>query len=132
MTLTYKPDLDILPLDIHAKIQVLMSVRSAARVRRTHRQTDRQTGNVKTIAPDASETLGVIRCIIHLLIYAMFISLQTLPLLLLLYFMTCECCLVGELWFFVPLLQLLFQPTFDNPSFCLSILLSVYLYRCPW
>ncbi len=43
MTLTYELDLDIFPLDIHAKIQVCMSVRSAVRVRRTDGQTDTQT-----------------------------------------------------------------------------------------
>ncbi len=41
MTLTYKHDLDILPVDLHAKIQVRMLVHSARRVRRTH--TDTQT-----------------------------------------------------------------------------------------
>ncbi len=45
MTLTYELDLDILPLELHAKIQVCMSVRSARIVRRTdtHTHTDRQT-----------------------------------------------------------------------------------------
>ncbi len=38
MTLTYKLDLDILPLDLNAKIQVFMSVRSAG----TSKQTDTQ------------------------------------------------------------------------------------------
>ncbi len=33
MTLTYKPDLDILPLDLHTKIQVHMSVYSAVKGR---------------------------------------------------------------------------------------------------
>ncbi len=42
MTLTYELDLDILPLDLHAKIQVCMSVRSAVRVV-THGHTDTQT-----------------------------------------------------------------------------------------
>ncbi len=42
MTLTYKLDLDILPLDLHAEIQVCMSVRSAMRVV-THTHTDRHT-----------------------------------------------------------------------------------------
>ena len=40
MTLTYKLDLDILPLDLHAEIQVRMSVRLVVRVV-THTQTDR-------------------------------------------------------------------------------------------
>ncbi len=41
MTLIY--ELDILPLDLHAKIQVCMSVCYVRRVRRTHRRTDTQT-----------------------------------------------------------------------------------------
>ncbi len=43
MTLTYELDLDILPLDVHAKIQVCMFVRSAVRVRQTDTHTDTQT-----------------------------------------------------------------------------------------
>ncbi len=43
MTLTYKLDLDILPLDLHAKIQMCMSMYV----------------DVKTITPDTSETWGV-------------------------------------------------------------------------
>ncbi len=39
MTLTYLLDVDILPLDLHAKIQVCMSVRSPRRVRRMHTHT---------------------------------------------------------------------------------------------
>ncbi len=58
MTLTYELDLDILPLDLHAKIQVCMSVRSAVRVV-TDGQTDGQTHDVKTITPDTSQTWGV-------------------------------------------------------------------------
>ncbi len=62
MTLTYELDLDILPLDVHAKIQVCMSVRSAVRVRRkdghTHTQTHRQCQNYYT--RHVSETWGVI------------------------------------------------------------------------
>ncbi len=42
MTLTYKLDLDILPLDLHAKFQVRMSVRLAVRVV-TDTQTDTHT-----------------------------------------------------------------------------------------
>ena len=39
MTLTYKLDLDILPLDLHAKIQVSMYIRLYVRVvTQTHRQ----------------------------------------------------------------------------------------------
>ncbi len=56
MTLTYKLDLDILPLDLHAKIQVRLSVRSAVRVRRT----DGHTDNVKTTTPDTSQTWGIL------------------------------------------------------------------------
>ncbi len=44
MTLTYKFDLDILPLDLHAEIQVHMSVRLALRVV-TDRHTDRRCQN---------------------------------------------------------------------------------------
>ncbi len=43
MTLTYKLDLDILPSDLCAKIQVHMSVLLAGGVRQTHTQTDRRT-----------------------------------------------------------------------------------------
>ena len=44
MTLTYKLDLDIVPFDLHAKIQVHMSVRLAVRVvTDTHTQTDNVT-----------------------------------------------------------------------------------------
>ena len=56
LTLTYKLDLDILPLDLHAKIQVCMSARSAMRVV-THAH--RHTHDVKTITPIMSETWGV-------------------------------------------------------------------------
>ena len=58
MTLTYKLDLDILPLDLHTEIQVHMSVRLAVRVV-TDRQTHRHTDDVKTITPDTSQTRGV-------------------------------------------------------------------------
>ncbi len=55
MTLTNKLDLDILPLNLHAEIQVRMSVRLVMRVV-THTQTD----DVKTITPDTSHvTWGV-------------------------------------------------------------------------
>ncbi len=43
MTLNYELDLDILPFDLHAKIQVRMSVRSARIARRTDRHTDTHT-----------------------------------------------------------------------------------------
>ncbi len=43
MTLTYELDLDILPLNVHAKIQLCMSVRSAVRVRQTDGHTDTHT-----------------------------------------------------------------------------------------
>ncbi len=42
MTLSFEFDLDILPLNLHAEIQVCMSVRLAVR-EVTDRQTDRQT-----------------------------------------------------------------------------------------
>ncbi len=58
MTLTFKPDLDNLPLDLHAKIQVCTSVRSAVRVRQKDRRTETQT-MPKLLHP--SLTLGVIR-----------------------------------------------------------------------
>ncbi len=54
MTLTFGLGLDILPLDLHTEIQVCMSIRLAVRVV-THRQTDRHTDDVKTIAPDTSQ-----------------------------------------------------------------------------
>ena len=47
MTLTFKLDLDILPLDLHTKIQVRMFVRSPVRARHTH------TDRAKTITPIA-------------------------------------------------------------------------------
>ncbi len=62
MTLTYKLDLDILSLDLHAVIQVRVSVRSAVTVvthRQTDTHTDTQTHDVKTITPITSETWGV-------------------------------------------------------------------------
>ena len=49
MTLVYGLDLDILPLDLHAKIQDCMSICLVGRVRRTHRQTD----NARTIIQSA-------------------------------------------------------------------------------
>ncbi len=58
MTLTYKLDLGILPLDLHAKTQIRTSVRSAVRVvkdRHTHRQTD----DAKTITTDTSEMWSI-------------------------------------------------------------------------
>ena len=57
MTLTYQLDLDILPLDPHAEIQVRMSVCLAVGARHT----DTHTDNVKTITPDMSQTWGVKR-----------------------------------------------------------------------
>ena len=56
MTLTCQLDLDILPLDIHAKIQVCLSVCSAVRVR----QTDTHT-MPKNITTDMSETVIILR-----------------------------------------------------------------------
>ncbi len=49
MTLTFELDLDIRPLDLHAKIQVRMFVCSPVRARHTHRHTD----SAKTITPVA-------------------------------------------------------------------------------
>ncbi len=60
MTLTSELDLDILPFDVHAKIQVRMSIRLIVRVV-THTQTHTHTDDVKTITPDTSQTWGVIR-----------------------------------------------------------------------
>ena len=57
MTLIYELDLDILPLDLHAKIQVCMFLRSSGIVRRTHTQTDTHT-MPKLLHPPL--TLGVI------------------------------------------------------------------------
>ncbi len=48
MTLTYELDLDILPLNLHAKIQVGMIVRSAVRVRRTYTHTEGRCQNYYT------------------------------------------------------------------------------------
>ncbi len=47
MTLTFKLDLDILPLDLHTEIQVCMSVRLAVRVV-THTQTHKRCQNYYT------------------------------------------------------------------------------------
>ena len=56
MTLTYELDLEILPLDLHVKIQVCMSVRSAFIVRRTDGQTHRHTHDVKTVTSGVART----------------------------------------------------------------------------
>ena len=64
-------DLDIHPLDLHAKIHVRMSVHSAGRVRRTHRQTHTHTDDVKTITPITSETMwtyNICACIVQKLV----------------------------------------------------------------
>ncbi len=53
MTLTFKFDLDILSLDLHAKNQDRMSVRLVRIVRRTHKLTHSHTHDVKTITPSA-------------------------------------------------------------------------------
>ncbi len=53
MTLTFELKLDMLRPDLHAKVQVSMSVHSARIVRQTDRQTDRLTHDVKTITPSA-------------------------------------------------------------------------------
>ncbi len=59
MTLTFELDLDVFPLDLHAKIQVHTSANSAFIVRRTDEQTDKRTHDAKTITPDMSEMWGV-------------------------------------------------------------------------
>ena len=46
MTLTYELDLDILPLDLNAKIQVRMSVCSEVILRRTHTHTQTDSGDM--------------------------------------------------------------------------------------
>ncbi len=48
MTLTFELDLDVLPLDLHTKIQVCMSVRLAVRVV-THTHTDTQTYGLRRL-----------------------------------------------------------------------------------
>ena len=53
MTLTFELDLDIIPLDLQAKIQVCLSVRSAMSARQTDRQTDTQNDDAETITPVA-------------------------------------------------------------------------------
>ncbi len=57
MTLTYKLDLDILPLDIHANFQVVCL---SVQLGEWDRQTDTQTDDTKTITPVTSEMWGVI------------------------------------------------------------------------
>ncbi len=46
--LTFKLDLDILPLDFNTKIQVCMSVRLAVRARQSDRKTHRRCQNYYT------------------------------------------------------------------------------------
>ncbi len=69
LTLIFELDLDILPLDLHAKIQVRMSVRSARRVvTHTHTHTDRHTHRhtvPKLLHP--SLTRGVMKCLAWLI-----------------------------------------------------------------
>ncbi len=57
--LTYDLDLYILLLDLHAKIQVRMSVRLAVIARRTDGHTHTHTNDVRTITAITSETWGV-------------------------------------------------------------------------
>ncbi len=66
MTLTHKLDLDILPLDLHAKIQVCMSVCSDVIVRRTHTQTHTRHQNYYTHHV-RDLTWGVIICYVSVL-----------------------------------------------------------------
>ena len=47
MTLTFKVDLDVLPLDLHAKTQVCLYVSPAVRMRQTDRHTDKMVSGVK-------------------------------------------------------------------------------------
>ncbi len=63
MTLTKELDLDILPLDLHAKSLVYASLRSDVRV-----VTDTQTDDVKTITPYTSQTWDAITIRFRLLI----------------------------------------------------------------
>ncbi len=62
MTLTYKLDLDILPLDLRAKNQDCLFVRSPTRV---VTDTHTHTNDVETITPITSETWGVIISTCH-------------------------------------------------------------------
>ena len=59
MTLNYELDLDILPFDLHAKIQVRMSVRSARIARRTDRHTDTHTQTISKLLHPACQRHGV-------------------------------------------------------------------------
>ena len=56
--MTYKLDLDILPLDLHANSSPYVC--SFGQDSETDRQTDRLTNDVKTITPITSERWGVI------------------------------------------------------------------------
>ena len=53
MTLNFELNLDTLSPDLHAKVQVYMSVHSARVMRWMDRRTDTQTNDVKTITPTA-------------------------------------------------------------------------------
>ncbi len=55
MTLIYKPDPDILPLDLHAKIKVCMSVRLS----RIARRTDTHTQTISKLLHPTHHRLGV-------------------------------------------------------------------------
>ena len=55
LPLAYDLDLDVLPLDLHAKIQVQTSVRSAVRVV-TDTHTDKRCQNYDTIKTITSQT----------------------------------------------------------------------------
>ncbi len=59
MTLIYELDLHVVPLHLHAKIQLFVFVRLAWRERRTDRQADRQTHDIKTFTPIADARFKV-------------------------------------------------------------------------
>ena len=61
LTLTFEHDLDILPLDLHTKIQVCMSDRSSRRVvTDTHRHTHRHTMS-KLLHPSLTQGVKIAR-----------------------------------------------------------------------
>ncbi len=60
MSLTYKPGVDNYQLDLQAKIQVCMSVRSSVRARNTHRHAETQI-IPKLLHCVASLTWGVMK-----------------------------------------------------------------------
>ncbi len=97
MTLIYDFDLDILPLDQHAKIKVCMSVRSVVRVV-THRQTDKQTDNVKTITPIMCNKYLDLAMLLHLANHTAHESWPTIWVLALISTLSGNCYIY---WFFL-------------------------------